>query len=51
MAQENCPSDCICFTEYISNLESWQWIETDVNTQKDDPFHEDFNPYTEHNEV
>ncbi|XP_035701728.1 uncharacterized protein LOC118433664 [Folsomia candida] len=46
-----CPSDCVCFTEYLSNLQSWKWIETDVNVQKDDPFHEDFNPYTEHNEV
>ncbi|ODN04068.1 Insulin-like growth factor-binding protein complex acid labile subunit [Orchesella cincta] len=48
---DDCPPDCICYSDYLHNLESWKWVEPDVHYDSDDPEHESFNPYTEHNEV
>ena len=51
--ESSCPMDCICYPDYLSNLASWKWIETkgDLHTDQNDQDHEEFNPYTEHNEV
>jgi len=47
----SCPNECICYHEQLGNIESWNWIKKDFSVTPDDPDHDDFNPYTEHNEV
>ncbi|CAG7833920.1 unnamed protein product [Allacma fusca] len=46
----DCPSDCICYQDHLSNLASWRWLEAGVSVprEEDDPH---FNPYLDHNEV